>query len=42
MHELPNKSWSTSRLDKFIKKIDDTCGTVRYGTYGTGRPKSLN
>ena len=24
MHEFPNKPWSTSGLDKLIKKIDDT------------------
>ena len=24
MHNLPNKPWSESGLDKFIKKIDDT------------------
>ena len=24
MHEFPNKSWSVSRLDNLIKKIDDT------------------
>ena len=24
VHEFPNKPWSASELDKFIKKIDDT------------------
>ena len=40
MHAFPNKPWSASRLDKLIKKIDDTCGTDL--TNGSGRPKSLN
>ena len=40
MHEVPNKPWSASGLDKLIKKIDDTDGTDR--TNGSGRPKSLN
>ena len=40
MHELPNKPWSASRLDKLIQKIDDTGGTNR--TNGSGRLKSLN
>ena len=43
MHEFPNKPWSTSGLDKLIKKIDDTGGTDCTGcTKGSGRPKSLN
>ena len=39
MHEFPNKPWSASELDKFIKKIDDRGSTDR--TNGSGRPKSL-
>ena len=40
MHVVPNKSWSANRLDKLIKKIDDTRGADR--TDGGGRAKSLN
>ena len=40
MHEFPNKPRSESRLDKFIKKIDDTGVTDR--TNGGDRSKSLN
>ena len=41
MHEfLGKKPWSTSGLDKLIKKFDDTGRTDR--TNGSGRPKLLN
>ena len=40
MHELPNKAWSASRLDKLIEKINDTGGANR--TNGSCRLKSLN
>ena len=37
MHEFPDKPWSSSGLDKLIRKIDDTDYTN-----GSGRPLSLN
>ena len=40
MHEFPDKPWSSSGLDKLIRKIDDTVGTDY--TNGSGRPLSLN
>ena len=39
MHEIPNKPWSASGLDKLIKTIDDT-GVQ--SVLESGRPKSLN
>ena len=37
---LQDKPWSSSGLDKLIRKIDDTGGTDY--TNGSGRPPSLN
>ena len=36
MHELPNKPWSETGLDKLVKMIDDTGGTDRHN--GSSRP----
>ena len=40
MHEFPDKPWSSSGLDKYIRKTDDTGGTDQ--TSGSGRPLTLN